>query len=548
MATLPFAQYAQVSGQLLITVGDTDADVDKHPDGVYPSGTVILTPKVTGMIKFPAFNQSLFPRPITLVLDGEGYLTLGGDREIYVPPTDDEQGNPVDWAWEVSFDVRTPDGLSLPVVSYLIQTPAGVDTDIFNVAPVSAGGGVLTTQGPPGPNGPSGPTALGASYPAYTVAPTMEWIPSLHAYNLKASNTSRWRRGLHRAGRQDYAASVQEYNELWLGDSIVGGCTGLSAGAGGTIRFDRLNTVADFSSREVARCTGQQVAGTGLVRWRDNTRDDERFTYSPAPNTGTSLQRATGQYAEFTSNLPGNQVRVYYYDNFSAATTGFSVSVNGASSGSGFANVVGSSSNKWKYVTLDTAITAGQKVRVTSVAATVQFSFVEVKDTAKKVNSHNLAASGSRVFGDWETVSTGFAKIRQFRDDTALPFVPDVIHLVFGFFDAPDNDAAKFKTSLLTMLTNLSTIPADIVLHAGPLPGQYRGVPAGGQSSQIWWDILNALYQVATERDLPLVDVQHATGGYPVLNPLGLAADNTAHYLQPVYADWGRRTAKVGLS
>lgn len=392
-------------------------------------------------------------------------------------------------------------------------------------------------------NSDSGEGGGGYTQPAYATT-VNEWWPSLHAYNVKPSNTARWSRGINRVGRQDHTGAIQEYNEVWIGDSIVGGCTGLDAGPGGTIRFDRLNTIADFSARAIAGAVGAQVAGTGLVRWRDNSRDDARITYSPAPNVGTSLSRSAGQYAEFTSNVGGNQVRVYYYDNIASGATGFSVSVNGASSGSGFVNVVGAATSTWKYVTLDTAISAGQKVRITAVTGTIQFSFVEVKDTTKKVSAHNLAASGTKVVGDWESVANGFSRIRQFKDDTALPFVPDVIHLVLGFFDAADNNTSAFKAALLSMLTNLGTA-SDIVLHAGPLPRQYRGTGEGGSDPQWWWNILKAIYEVADERDLPLFDANHLTGGWPVLAAAALTADWTAHYLPPVYAQWGRATARL---
>lgn len=395
-------------------------------------------------------------------------------------------------------------------------------------------------------NGQTGAVTVGATptdgRPGYAPASGL-WVDPLSAFNLKSSNTARWRRGIGRVGRQDYAAGVQDYNELWIGDSILGGCTGLTAGPGATARFDRLNTIADFSARSIAAAAGQEVAGTGLVRWRDNSRPDARVTYSAgSPETSTSYNVGVGQWAQFQTNLPGTQVTVVYYDNFSNPTVGFKIAVNGATSGAGYREVVGTGTSTWKWTTLTLPIAVGDTIRVTGVTGNTYHAFVEVRDTAKHVQAHNLAASGSKVSGDWESVGNGFSKIRQFKDTIAAAYAFDVIHLVFPFFDVADAvPVGTFKTAMSAFITNLP--PADVVLHAPPLPGMYRGAPAGAQATYLAY--LTALYEIALDRDLPLFDANHLTGGYPIIQPIGLAGDDTAHYLQPVYAGWGRAAAKL---
>ncbi|MBD5787097.1 hypothetical protein IF650_12995 [Cellulosimicrobium terreum] len=367
--------------------------------------------------------------------------------------------------------------------------------------------------------------------------------PVTCAYNLKRSNTRRWRAALARAGRQDYTAAKQWCNELWLGDSIMGGCTGLDVGPqpdGSTTRFARLDSAPRFYERRLAQLTGIPVGSTGLVRWKDQAYADPRVAYSSAQGATVTPTPPVGQYMEFTTDVAGDTVRVIYYDNFGSTVTGFSISVSGASSGANFRTVVGSSTSKWKVAVLSGAtIPVGAKVRVTNVAYATIFSTVEVRNSAVGgLAVHNLATSGSRVVGSWgkDPLTTGYDLARSVTDYPAdLAF--DVVHVGFGLFDAvnPPVDPAQFRTGLEIIRNRFPS--ADVVLHAMPLPGQLRNTP------NVWWPFLAALYDAADDLDLPLLDVHQVTGGYNALLSLGLTADNTAHYLPTVYAMWGRAMA-----
>src|SRR6478735_6381340 len=75
--------------------------------------------------------------------------------------------------------------------------------------------------------------------PAYASSATRRYAQAQSAYNVKASNTRRWRKGIAQAQSGGFL------NELWIGDSILGGCTDVT-GAG---TFDRINAVAPQYAR-----------------------------------------------------------------------------------------------------------------------------------------------------------------------------------------------------------------------------------------------------------------------------------------------------------
>lgn len=154
---LPFSGYTKLVGQLLLTAADTNLDPDKFPDGVFPSGTIRLRPSVkTGVIKFPTAVPSVYPRDITLVLDNEGHITVNGSRDVYIPPTDDPAGQPKNWTWTAEFSVQDEGGNKLNIEPYSFSAPMDETINLFNVAPVSQGGGTLTIQGPGGEKGEDG--------------------------------------------------------------------------------------------------------------------------------------------------------------------------------------------------------------------------------------------------------------------------------------------------------------------------------------------------------------------------------------------------------
>jgi hypothetical protein len=371
--------------------------------------------------------------------------------------------------------------------------------------------------------------------------------PDRALYNVKPSNTRRLRAGLGRAGRSDNAAAAGNYNELWIGDSIVGGCTGLGQGAGGSDRFDRINSVAQFSGRALAAKSGISHVGTGLTRIHDGTRFDDRFTLNATATAANTASAATvaltpGGTVTFISNKVGDQVRVTYYDNFGSGTTGFTISVNGASSGAGYRAVTGSSASLWKSVLLTVAVAVGDTVVLTGNTGTVIIGFVQVASSSGGIVTHNLSASGTNSIS-WANIAGGggYNNLRVAHESGMLPFEYDVVHCGFGLYDATANptSTAAYKTAMTTIRNYFPN--CDFVIHAMPVPGLYRDDP------NTWLQYVTAGFELADSLDVPLVDVQGLLGGYYAEQALGLTTDTTAHLNETAYQMWGEATACLVL-
>lgn len=396
-----------------------------------------------------------------------------------------------------------------------------------------------------------GTTAL-ATLPSYvpTTSQNTYWSQRC-AYNVKPSNTRRMRKALGSAGRADNGNPYGVYNELWIGDSILGGCTGLGLGGGGTDRFDRLNTVAQFHIRALSAATGIPLAGTGLVRIHDNTRWDARFTVSASvtsanSSSGSSAYLPQAGTISYTTVANSDIVRVSYYDNFSG-TGGFQISVGGAASGTGFLAPNGTGTGLWKTATLTNPTKngwlAGSSVVVTGITNSggMVIGFMEVTSSYGGLTTHNHCSSGSGAY-DWANIAGGggFNNLRtSYESPKMISYDYDVVHIAFGLFDAQNSNVTSFTSNMQVIHDYFPN--SDIVLHAMPVPGQYNA------SQATWLAFDTAYFQLADAWDCPLIDVQALFGGYSAMNAISLAADSTAHYLQPAYQMWGLATA-VGLT
>lgn len=363
------------------------------------------------------------------------------------------------------------------------------------------------------------------------------------ASNFNGNNTRKWQAGLARAGRIDYGASKGVFRECWIGDSVVGGCTGLGQPTqpdGSTARFDRLNAVSDFSARSYSEELGIPLATTGLVLAHDSTYNDYRLTYTGySPSAGSRVQAlSTGRQVNLVTNVAGDSVDVFFYDNFT--TSRLRISINGATSGADILDIVGTNNSKWKMATLSRPVNVGDTVSAVGTNATaVQVLGICVRDNSKGgIIPLNMAASGVSIDGGWSDNSSGFSLIRPILDGGMGDI--DVVHIGTPFFDVANNNPSSYKNALNTVINLLKTYgKCDIVLHAYGIPGQYN------TNQTMFKAYLDALYSVARDQNLPVFDVGRIVGNYSDALALGLNADNTAHYLQPYYAMWGRSTARM---
>jgi len=132
--------YGTLKGKLIDAI-NTGAGAVARPI----AGTVTATPQVNS-VNIPAALVVMLPRPVTVTLDANGAFS------VQLVATDDPALTTVNWAYQLTFQ------LAVDVLApFLVQIPGGTTVDLSTVVPVSTGGGVAITQGPPGP---AGPTAL----------------------------------------------------------------------------------------------------------------------------------------------------------------------------------------------------------------------------------------------------------------------------------------------------------------------------------------------------------------------------------------------------
>ncbi len=137
--------YGHVTGRFLQAVAD-GADPDRNPDGIPVQGFVTFTPDITHA-RFPGASPApatILPSMIQCSVDEDGYLVdEQGAEGVFLVATDDPDGNPIDWTYEVRLDF----GVLLD--PFHISVPSGGEVDLTTVMPIAESEGVQTLQGPP---------------------------------------------------------------------------------------------------------------------------------------------------------------------------------------------------------------------------------------------------------------------------------------------------------------------------------------------------------------------------------------------------------------
>lgn len=138
MATITELGYGFVKGRLLAGIGDS-SDPDTAPDAVPMQGRVEFT-ATTPAVRVPTATPApvtVFPRPISVALDTDGYLIDGqGSKNIALFATDDPDGEPVYWRWKASFFLEY-EGRPVPYSSFTFDLPTGATIDLTQVTPLS---------------------------------------------------------------------------------------------------------------------------------------------------------------------------------------------------------------------------------------------------------------------------------------------------------------------------------------------------------------------------------------------------------------------------
>lgn len=155
MADIPSnLSYGTVTGRFLLAYADSN-DIGSNPDAVPAKGTVYFTPS-PNYIK----DASASPAPVTILpasiecaLDADGYVVgYGTDQGVRLIATDDPQGNPVDWTWQVEFRLTDADGNPVRTIpNFSFELLGGTTVDLTSAMPVTDSNGTYYLVGPTGP-------------------------------------------------------------------------------------------------------------------------------------------------------------------------------------------------------------------------------------------------------------------------------------------------------------------------------------------------------------------------------------------------------------
>lgn len=338
-------------------------------------------------------------------------------------------------------------------------------------------------------------------------------------YNFKPSQLMKARSAIGKAIGGTGLAKI-----ACLGTSIAAGQGALAGSTSYPVRL-----------RQLLAASGIPIGGTGIVLCHQgDTPADARWAFPSGPwakfNPGSTdrtmlyYSNAGGAQAVFTSDLAGTIVELFY----SNSSGPFTVSIDGAAAvtvtPSGAAMI-----GTYQVTGLADTVHA---VAITRVSGSVYLAGAQVRRASGLLVS-NIGVGGARIS------DLNFAA----QPYVAHQFVRDVIAPDLIIFNAMTNEAytgvtaAKFKTDLTAILTTFSGAGIPVLL-VGEIPA--GGTTSGGAAMDLT-AYRTALYEVARERDLPLLDLFERWGSYAAANGAGLMAD----VFHPNAAGYGDYAAAV---
>lgn len=343
------------------------------------------------------------------------------------------------------------------------------------------------------------------SYVPSTVAG--QFLQKLSLYNAKAANTRRLRAALGAAGVTGTANSAGLCRIAVLGDSKSDQYNGSNTGNGG---YDITFTKWPWLLRKrLAAALGTPLGGTGFVKCYHAGVYDPRWSF-----TGTWTSDTTGPYsytlnvgdtATFSTLVSGESGTVVeiLYNDYSTAT--WTVSVDGATSGAGYASTVNGNTNIVKKLTLTGLPDTPHTVTITnSNAYTFLYGACVRKTAGVVVDNFALNGGWAAMYASGSAVG-GLARFY-------LPD-PDLIIIPIGINDLGDHAGGQNK-SVATAIADLTALLALYSTSNKLLVLEDRTTNAISQSN--WntkWDAwAAALYQLADTLDVPLLDLTDRYG------------------------------------
>lgn len=348
-------------------------------------------------------------------------------------------------------------------------------------------------------------------FPAHAPATALgRYDPSRNVYNLKESNTRKWRASIGKA-----IAGTALVHHVFIGDSTW------SAYDGST--FQRAYSPPRVYETTLARVAAVPAGGTGLMFVGDGGSGgaDPRITFAGSwPNSGeyrfcgtaggtvtfnsaavSGFPARTGRYLR-VQTLRGYGPMTYSVDG--GAVTGTITPPAGAGA---YAVVIDCLTDAAHTVVLTTT---------TNSAVLIGLDFYG----ASGLLVHNLAFYGGKASGtghnSWVDLASN-VNVNPSRTGALNGAVPAAV-----FYKLGQNDIPVGTTPIATIIAGIQTIRTQFASSDFFLVAQYR---SNNNSVANWEAYVSALYTLADTLDVPLFDLYARSGGYTVANGNGLMGD-----------------------
>ena len=361
------------------------------------------------------------------------------------------------------------------------------------------------------------------------------WIPSgmtnnydatTQVFNYKPSNTARHRAALLAAGTGTGSAC-----EVFIGDSSTDGFNGKA--------YDRAHSWPSVYATALA-ASGVATSGTGWVRAADAGGVGPRWSYGAGWVDVTLFRYSAtpGAAATFASDVPGTTVVIRYN---AYANASFTVSVDGATSGPGFAQVTVGAATNYQTVLLTDLADATHSVVVTCTGKTLVMLLAgAVYTPGAGLTISNVAQGGAKATGtginSWSDFANGGAPGGAWAATGHYLQTPSTVWISLGGNDIFSGVAP-------------ATVAAAVRAIAARFPDSDVFLVLEYQANEIttaaWTAYAAALYQVADTLNVPLFDQWARIGSYASYSAAGYAGDAIAHLNAAGYTALGTWTAAV---
>lgn len=349
------------------------------------------------------------------------------------------------------------------------------------------------------------------------------WVPAGYesrfhqaygTFNWNSSTTANLRAALANA-------ATAPAHQVFVGDSVTEGWNYLNHMPPYNASGDLLHSWPIFTREYINDMVGLPDGGTGFVRAHSiQNFVDPRWTYSGSWTNNVHYVTTTSGTATFASNKDGDGIAVILL-----AGGAVQVSVDG-----GAPIVIPATTGPTRFTLTGLAKTTHTINIRSNTGAQINLAGAEVFNTEGGIRTHNVAQGGAKAAGvgqdAWSDSSggvTGNMLPLYTQSANTWGATPQTVFVALGGNDIHSNtDYGVIAAALDTIGQAFDGPNTDIVLitvsHGSKTFSTRDIVP-----------LLANTYQLALDRNWPLIDLEFITGGYESMAGLGYTGDVYGH-------------------